>query len=175
MGKIVYCLTIYGIAFFHPPCENLLKPSVAYCLSMYLSNIYLFYMWETIVHQMIPVLIIVMFSIGLLLRIIERKYRMRRVIQWRKHRRMTIQLLSISLVYLLFSFPSTVVYTMTFFSSIEIVTDLAWQWTGFLSYFTFLVFPFVCALTLPGLRQKLKAMMNCRQRRATVHFQQSVL
>ena len=166
---LLYCFNIYTMAFFYPPCENLLKSSVSYCLSICLSNYYIFYMWESIVHQLIPVVIIVVFSIGLLVRTVWHKHRMHQAVQWRKHRKMTVQLLSITLVYLVFSFPSTVVYTATFFISVEVVTDAAFQYTGFLSYFTFLVFPFVCALTLPGLRKKMKKTLNFRRRRATVH------
>jgi hypothetical protein len=49
--------------------------------------------WDLIVHQVIPTFIIVIFCTALLLRVVLQKRRMNQPVQWRKYRKMTIQLL----------------------------------------------------------------------------------
>jgi hypothetical protein len=61
--------------------------------------------WDLIRHQIVPILIIVISCIVLVLRVIKQKTRMRRSIHWRKYRKMTIQLLSISTIYMIFNAP----------------------------------------------------------------------
>jgi hypothetical protein len=64
-----------------------------------------FISWDLLCHQIIPTIIIVTFSIGLLVRILYKKTHLRQKIHWRKQRKMTIQLLSIAVVFQVFNFP----------------------------------------------------------------------
>jgi hypothetical protein len=62
-------------------------------------------MWDILVNDMIPTIIIIVCSITLLLRVIYQKYQMRRPMRWRNYRKMTIQLLLISVLYLVIYIP----------------------------------------------------------------------
>ena len=103
---IVYCAIYYCMIYFGTPCD--------YSFDGYLhGGIYIpcafdhtfLASWDLFVHQVFPTLIIVVFSVALLVRVIKQKARMHRANRWRESRRMTIQLLSISLIYILFNLP----------------------------------------------------------------------
>ena len=160
-----YCLIFYMVAYFFPPCENHVDPYKIACVDVCLYGYYAFNMWETIVHQILPNLIIVFFSITLLLRVLWQKHRIHQPIQWRKHRKMTIQLFSITLIYLIFSFPNTLLVLM-YLCGVSYDTDEGFKKCAeFFSYFTILFFPFVCLFSLPELRTRIRHILQRRQRR----------
>ena len=155
---LLYCLVFYGVVYFFPPCENIVYSDLTVCVFPCLYTVYSFTMWETIVNLILPNLVIVGFSIALLLRVLWRKHRIHQPIYSRKHRKMTIQLLSIALLYLIFSFPNTLFLLMN-------LCDLPYDPNGslkrfaeFFSYYILLLFPFVCAFSLPELRSKVKCL-----------------
>jgi len=152
---LLYCLLFYGVAFFFPPCENGFDVSAVMCISPCLLLFPVISMWEAIVNQILPGITIIVFSIALFVRVLWQKHRIVQQIQWRKHRKMTVQLLSISLLYLIFLFPFTVMHVMSLCGVQSEMFDDFLDCTLFLNFFVFLLFPFVCALSLPELRGKL--------------------
>ncbi|CAF4290223.1 unnamed protein product, partial [Rotaria magnacalcarata] len=56
--------------------------SVDHCLVDCLHNIKAFFTWETVVHRMLPNLIIVIVSVALLMRVFGQKYRTHQRVQW---------------------------------------------------------------------------------------------
>jgi hypothetical protein len=66
-----------------------------------------FISWDLMCHQMIPTIIIVVFSMALLVCVLYQKSSLCRKIQWWKQRKMTIQLLYITILYQLLNFPWT--------------------------------------------------------------------
>ena len=56
---LFYCLVFYIIVFFFPPCKNDYDNSSAFCINCCLIYDYIYSMWETIVHQILPALIII--------------------------------------------------------------------------------------------------------------------
>lgn len=148
---LLYCLIYYILIIFYPFCEYLnyqLVINGAYVPCIYLNPI--FSQWDLISHQIIPTFLIIIFSMGLLVRVLWQKTRLRRSIQWRKQRKLTIQVLSISILYLLFQFP------WTFFQFLNLVgvsadtTKNPLKYTYFLCYYVEFLFPFVCCGSLPG-------------------------
>ncbi len=125
--------------------------------------------WDNIANNLVPVCIIVIFSVALLGRIWYSKYRIRQRFQWRKYRKMAVQLLLITTVYFIIYFPLMIVLTI-FTAGI-----LFNGWADFLvasyyfSYFTILLTPFMCTASLPGLGAKLQNMTRiCRRNRRTI-------
>jgi hypothetical protein len=102
---LLYCLIFYVIVYFLPVCENIFNNSIMLCVKPCIFYDYIFSMWEMIVHQIIPAVIIIVFSIALFVRVLWQKHRIHQPVQWRKHRKMIIQVLSISVLYLFFFFP----------------------------------------------------------------------
>ena len=157
---LLYCFVFYIVVNFFPPCENYFFDVDLICVYFCLYDTYEFYMWQTIFHQIVPNFIIVLFSMALLLRVLCQKYRIHQPIRWRKHRKMTVQLLSISLLYLIFSFPFIWVTLMYLCGLPYWIYGFILPYTDFFSYFIILLFPFVCALSLPELPVKIRRTLH---------------
>jgi hypothetical protein len=128
-----------------------------------------FISWDLLCHQIIPTIIIVTFSIGLLVRILYKKTHLRRKIHWQKQRKMTIQLLSIAVVFQVFNFPWAF---LQFCQMIKVPIDVdghAFTVAYFLPYYLISFFPFVCCGTLPELGKKLKKLLFWQQQPRAVH------
>ena len=163
---LLYCLIFYGLVYFFPPCENSIRASSTYCITPCLYKSRALNLWESIVHQIIPNTIIVVFNVALLVRTLWRKYRLHQAIQWRKHRKMTIQLLSISLLYLIFSGPNTLLVFLKLCNIPDPSHGVFRTWGGVLSYYQILIFPMVCMFSLPDLLAQLKRRFGCQTRSA---------
>ena len=152
---LLYCLIYYFIVIFLPPCQNSVYHSSLQCARLFLFSSYQFRAYETTAHQLVPIFIIVVFSGLLIVRIAWRKHRIHRPIQWRRHRTMLVQLLSISLVYLIFALPLTFAYMLISYSTPSNIIVELFDFCLFLSYFILLFLPFVCVLSLPEIRNEI--------------------
>ena len=160
----IYCLLYYAVVFFGVQCKNsfedMIIPSMFPC--SFGNNI--LRMYETIAHTILPILIIVTFSVLLLLRILCQKYRVHRQIHWRRHRKMTNQVLCISSIYLVLPFPATLINLLHL---CNVPSDVGAEFLSramFFTYYTLLLFPIVSISHLPQLKNKLeKILQYCRQ------------
>jgi hypothetical protein len=162
---LLYCCIFYIVVDFFPPCENFPFNRTLTCAYFCFYDTYVVFMWDTIGHQILPVVTIIIFSMLLFVRILWQKHRIHQPIQWRKHRKMTVQVLSISFIYILCCFPYTLVNTMSFFDVLYAI-DMNFVYIAFnLTYFVAMLLPFVCLLTLPELHMKLINILHFRQQR----------
>lgn len=106
---IIYLILFHLGVFFFPSCENEFHYNQTECgiHPCYLDLDFLA-IWDKLLHHIIPTFVIAFSNIALLYRIIAQKKRLRRPIQWKKHRRMAIQLLSISAVYVFVNLPTMI-------------------------------------------------------------------
>lgn len=152
---------------FHPPCENVYDYQLPACGA---TPFFILHpiggVWDAAVHGCLMVIIIVVFSIGLLVRVLLGKCRHRQALQWRQHRKMTLQLLSISSIFIIFGLPST---TIIFFQLCGIPFEAgfaALPYFFFGSYWVIFLTPFVCLNSLPNLkRERVKKMFFISSRR----------
>ena len=167
---MLYCLIYYVVIDFFPPCENSYTNESMICVSLCLMHAHTpLHMWDTIAHQILPNVIIVTFSIALLVRIYWRKYRIGQSVQWRKHRKMTIQVLYISFLYLIFAFPMTLMNFLYLCSISRLFGADLMQYLLVLNYTMILLSPFACLLALPHFQNTWKNKFHLRrQRTATV-------
>ncbi len=103
---VIYCFVYYCLVYFGPFCENSFNSFIAggvYILCVFNDTI--LGTWDLLFHQVIPTFIIVSFSLALSLRVLWQKRKLNQRMRWNKYRKMTIQLLSISILYLLFNSP----------------------------------------------------------------------
>jgi len=160
---VTYYLIFYFIVYFFPSCENVLNNTGTICISVCLYNVTGFHVFETMVNNIIPCLTIVIFSITLLLRILRQKHRMRQAIHWRKHRRMTVQLLSVSFLYLVVTCPYAFITFLRICGlSYNIGVNFE-DWALFFSYYIVLFFPFVAILSVPELCTKVKTIFHLQR------------
>ncbi|CAF1310247.1 unnamed protein product [Adineta ricciae] len=111
-------------------------------------------LWDGIFNNMIPVFSIIIFSFLLIIRVWYQKYRMRQRFQWKKYRKMTIQLLSISLIYLIFLFPPTILLCLYSSGLSYYVGADFYSASLYLSYVITLLLPIVSTFSLPEVRTK---------------------
>jgi hypothetical protein len=145
---IIYLTGFYIGAVFFPPCDNKYNFTLVECGSdpCYLNITYLA-LWDMIVHNFLPTFTIGIFSFALLYRIIAQKKRIRQPIQWRKQRRMTIQLLSVSAVYLFFNLPFITLILINIFQDEGYLFSFGIQiYVFFLTFSVTLTLPFVVQL-----------------------------
>jgi hypothetical protein len=165
----IYCLLYYSIVFFVVQCtndfNNIITPLFVPCA--YQNNS--LFMYETIVHAILTVLTIVISSVALLLRVLWQRHRTHRQIDWRRHRKMTIQLLSISIVYIIFLFPYALI---TICQLCGLSTDAVVQVLSVMTFFTYyalFLVPIACISLLPELRNKLMKILQLRQQQRAIH------
>jgi len=145
---IIYLTGFYIGVIFFPPCDNEFDFTDVECGSeaCYLSITYLA-LWDLIGHNLVPTLTIAIFSFALFYRVIAHRKRIRQPIQWRRYRRMAMQLFSISAIYLFLNFPLTLILLIYLFRSPESESTLGTQlYIFFLTYSVTLSLPFVVLL-----------------------------
>jgi hypothetical protein len=102
----LYGLIYYSLIIFYPFCDYLYSQSTlngvytpCFLIDPILSK------YDLIVNQIIPVLIIISFTLGLFFRFQLQKGRLRQSLEWRKQRKLIIQVLSIFIIFSGFQFP----------------------------------------------------------------------
>ncbi|UJR32966.1 hypothetical protein I4U23_020429 [Adineta vaga] len=113
-------------------------------------------LYDTIVNSILPTPIIVFMNIGLIIRVIKQKQTLHRRLQWRKCRRMIVQLLSISVLFLFFNLPMTVLVLAQVCGLEADVIGQFGSYAYYLYHFVSLLMPFVCLTSLPEIRKKIK-------------------
>ncbi|CAF1278155.1 unnamed protein product [Adineta steineri] len=168
---ITYGMVYYGVIIFFPLCSFTFDNTHLYgvtgnpCIYKFIPFIA---KWDWIVNQIIPTVIIIIFSLALLIRVLLQKHRLHRSINWKKQRKMIIQLISISLIYFIFFIPYTLISAAyTFGLSRTFAPALAYYSGVFLFYMIFLV-PFAACTTLPDFKTKIKQLFCCNYRRQRV-------
>ncbi|CAF4612003.1 unnamed protein product [Rotaria sp. Silwood1] len=165
---IIICLIypfifyIYTIPFY--TCENdvvhfhiILCGSPCFKRESYILNWY-----DMLMHSVLPCAFIVTFSLALLIRVIKQKRRLqRKLFSWRKQRRMIIQLLSITCLYIIINIPLFIIIfiqqcCLKTFAVVE--HDL---YLFYLYYFLLIFLPFVCLGSLGNLREKFRRFKPC--------------
>ncbi|CAF1225326.1 unnamed protein product [Adineta steineri] len=84
--------------------------------------------------------------------------------EWRKNRKMVLQLVSISFVCIVFNVPDTINPLFQLTSSIQpIPTDIQQLILNYLGYGSCIFLPFACLSTIPHVKRKLKNVIDCRR------------
>ena len=167
---IVYCFTFYVVIIFLPPCKNKFEYSQLLCghpLCYFDTRAIATY--DILVHDLLPTALIIFCSLTLLLRVLWQKYLIHQAIHWRKNRRMTIQLLSISILYLFIYIPEMLMDFAYLCGVPKKVGADFMLYSKFFSVYVILLFPFVCTGSLHELRAKInKKLSYCRRKTNSV-------
>ncbi|CAF1622648.1 unnamed protein product [Rotaria sp. Silwood1] len=169
---IIYSITYYTIVIFFPPCHHTYTYILPVCAA---SPCHLFHpilgLWEMGIHGCLSTILVAFFSISLLIRVIIHKHRRNRVFRWRIYRKMIIQLLSISILYLVLNFPIMIMSVAHLCGLPAYIGVEAQQITFFLTYWVMFLLPFVTLSSLPSLRKKIYTIgFFKRHRQKTLHM-----
>lgn len=113
--------------------------------------------WNLIANELLPTPIIVAFSIALIIRVIRQKHRMGQTVTWRKQRKMTIQLLSISFFFCLTNLPPILLHTARLIQDEKYLPGNreAQVYFSYFTYYQCIFLPFVCLISLYSGAKKL--------------------
>ena len=160
---LIYLLVFYFFTITFPPCENDYEYNEIVCGSpLCYYDVPFFGLWDTIVLDIFPILVIVIFNLALLFRVLIQKHRFNQRIEWRKYRKMTVQLLAISCLYSLLHIPEMIVELIELISGIEDYGAEFQSYCKFFSYYTAFLLPVVTAVSLPNVKGKLSNIFLCR-------------
>ena len=157
---LLYCSIYYSIMYLFPPQMNSFDYTEMFCVQEYLLNETNLVLYDTIVHQIIPVFLIILFSVLLLVRVIWWKTRLRQHNQWRRHRKMAIQLLSIAVLYFVFALPFSLYYVLVLLNVSNDVLDIWQSISSYFTYFPILFTPFVCLASSNQARRQLTKLFS---------------
>ena len=167
---LLYSMFYYALVIFVPPCKHTFIYTLPVCAA---SPCHLLHpilgLWEMGVHGCLSTMIIALFSIALPIRVIKIKYRGTQCFRWRKYRKMILQLLSISVLYLLLNFPVMII-SVARLCGLPADAGVQVQLVAFfLTYGVMFLLPFVCLASLPRSKKQIGHICcKQKQRQATV-------
>ena len=154
----IYLIGFYVVAVFFPPCENAFNFESMGCgLSPCYHNVVYLNLWDYGVNGIACTLIETTCSVGLLVRVFWQRRRANQLMNWRKHRKMVVQLLLVSSVSLTIILPESL---MVFIRQIggRSMSTFAMDADPYMTHLYILVvmiLPFFCLAGLPELWPKL--------------------
>ena len=159
MTIIVYLIFFYIVAIFIYPCDHQFDFTQPLCgLPCYTkhANISLY---DLIVHTWIPLFGEITITISLVFRTVYRKRvgLQQQGLQWRRHRKMIIQLLLISSLYSSCQFPfASILFIQLFINLSSLAVYLEIVYFYYLFWLLTLLLPFACMGCFPEIMRKFK-------------------
>jgi hypothetical protein len=156
-----YATIYYTVLIFFPPCEHTYPYTLPVCSATPCHLLIpVLGLWEMGVHGCLCTMIIACFSIALLVRVVMHRQRVaNRALKWKKYRKMLIQLLSISAVYLLFNFPIMILSVARqcgLPANVGVEEELV---AFFLTYWVMFLLPIVSLVSLPKLKKRISKLV----------------
>ncbi|CAF0813183.1 unnamed protein product [Adineta ricciae] len=159
---LLYCFSYCIVVIIFPPCENTYDFTQIVCGSpLCYYDRYSLALWDAVFNDIIPTSTILFFSIALLMRFLHKKSRMCQRMQWRHYRKMTIQLLSIAMLFLVIYIPHVLIQLVEFCGVVDMISKTLLIYAEFSVYYGNLLLPFACLNSVPGLKTKLKKTFLC--------------
>ena len=162
----LYCPLVYVYLIFFYPAVYEYDFSVLLCGSpYYYTGIPAWLIWyESLVHYVVPILLMILFALALPWRVFLQKSRLRLNTGWRQYRRMTIQLLSIAMIYV-FDLPYVIVTIVRWSGYPEFGASVQGPYFYYCNYIPTMLFPLATIGSVPSLRQKVSSGFLCNRKR----------
>ena len=154
---ITYAVTFNLGLIVLNPCKNIFDFTESWCGDLCFLENNILYFFDWIFNGLVPIFLIVILSAALFIRVIRQRNRVYQSFVWSKHRKLTIQLLSLSSLYMVCFLPSIINALIA-----KIVQDPMFGivvQTVYLDYLPILgrsITPFLSLATLPELSKKIK-------------------
>ncbi|CAF3012072.1 unnamed protein product [Rotaria socialis] len=162
---VSYILLFHFFAIITPPCKNTYDYTEEICgHPLCFHNNKVIGTFDTIAHDIIPAITIVICSISLLVRVVIKSRHIRKTFQWRKHRKMAIQLLSISSLYCVLYIPVAFIELAQLCCSSNIFSAHFQEYTQFVAYYVVFLLPFVYLVSVIESSWRIKNIFPCWRR-----------
>ncbi|CAF4764255.1 unnamed protein product [Rotaria sp. Silwood2] len=152
---MLYPFIFYVAAVFIPSCNDSFifdyTQPVCGWMPCYASQIPIV-MYDISTHGILPNIVIAICSIALLIRVVWHKHiRYRQQVKWKKYRKLTIQMLSLSIVFLIFNLPYLIYVILEYGNILPTNIDPEiYNYLIILTDFCILLLPFITLLSLPS-------------------------
>jgi hypothetical protein len=155
---IIYLTLFYIVVIFAHPCHKHFDFTLPLCGQPCFTEDSVISLYDLLVHSWLPTFFIVLLSAGLVIRVVNRRGSLlRQNIPWRKHRRMILQLLSISCLYLICMGPYTLIQVIDLLVGLsEAATYVKNFYLFYVYWLLTLLLPYVCIGCLPEVTNKVK-------------------
>jgi hypothetical protein len=168
---VLYPIIFYLIVIVFYPCDGTQWDFTSNACGF--ADCYLVYnevlsTYDWVVNNGLPTVVILLSDLILVIRVVRQKRRQRRAISWRKQRRMTLQLLSISCLYMIAWLPSMIIAVIQQVNSLSFLAQIQSDYILDLTYIVCLFIPWVCLGLLPGLLTWMRNGVCLRQRARNV-------
>ncbi|CAF3801770.1 unnamed protein product [Rotaria sp. Silwood1] len=143
--------------FFPPKCVNVWYYTIMLCVApCYTYTDKFLNSFDWLFHYGMPILIIIFVNLFLFCRIISKKVKRQQRIQWNRQKRMIIQLVFISLLYLIFMAPGVIVGVIQILWTRDFLSDIQDNCFYYLFLFINQFLSFAIISSLPETRKELK-------------------
>ncbi len=153
---IIYPIVFYMITVVFYPCDNTrwdFTSNMCGQNACYYSNNQILAEFDWIGNTAVPTIVILLANVALVIRVIKQKRRRRQTIPWSKQRRMTLQLLGMSSLYLITWIPSIVVGFIQQLKPSSFLYRIEEDYIADLTYLICLFLPWICIGLLPEFKK----------------------
>lgn len=151
---LIYLPSFYFTTIFVIQCENSFDYRSYLCGMICYNNIVWLSTYDWVVHMLIPSLIIPLLSLTLLIRVLYQMKKMKRTTKWKFIRKVTLQLIIISLLYLFFWFPLALISLIRIYFNPNFLTEFTLYYFNYTPYFVQLLIPYFSFACLPEIWPK---------------------
>ncbi|CAF1031704.1 unnamed protein product [Adineta steineri] len=162
----------YFVLIFFYPCQQQFDYTQLWCFGACYLYDEMIGTIDWIVSSFIPIVLTVIFNIILLLRVIYRKYKMKRGNTWRTTRKLSIQLFSISFLFLSIYLPLIIFGLIRTWIDPYFLYVFTMTYLAYVAYFVSLLMPFICLISLPEIVTKIKRLCCLNNRVEPIQQQQ---
>ena len=151
---IIYPCVFYFVLIFLYPCKSTYDYSQLLCSYPCYFNTEIIGNFDTFANNWIPIILIPVLSMALLIRFLFQRRRMRlNMFQWKRDRKMVIQLLSVASLYFFMWAPlqAAVFYSNNVYS--RVLAYILVVYLYILPYFVHLLYPFIVLCSYPEFRR----------------------
>ncbi|UJR17614.1 hypothetical protein I4U23_004510 [Adineta vaga] len=166
-GPIFYL----NVIFFPRECTNIWDYSLLFCGGACYSYVPFLGTFDWLFHYGSPMLFIFITNILLVCRVMYQKIQRRQNIEWRRQKRMIVQLSFISLLYLIFMLPEIIVGIIEALWSPTFLSDIQYNYFYYMAYFVNQFLPFVIVTSLLRMHKRVKQSIHFIKRRFNLRIQ----
>jgi hypothetical protein len=153
---IAYPIIFYMITVVFYPCDDMhwdFTSNMCGQNACYYSHNEILAEFDWIGNTAVPTIVILLANVALVIRVIKQKRRRQQPIPWSKQRRMTLQLLSMSSLYLITWIPSIVTGLIQQFKPSSFLYQIQEDYISDLTYLICLLLPWMCIGLLPEFKK----------------------
>jgi hypothetical protein len=167
----LYAPILYFYLIIIIPCDETYDKTIMHCGVPCFYDVipYWFSVYDTFADYIIPILLIVVFSVSLFLRFLKQKRKLQQNVTWRQCRKMFIQLMLVSVTYLLFDLPFVIIFLVRQMGDLSFGSDILSPYIASLTLVPAIILPYATLLALPDSKNKLYALCFWRRNRNLIN------